>query len=248
MIASALMLDGAGGAPGRLFALVALVGIFRRWTSAESAKAWSWPRFIGIYTLTCVALLASAAYSHGAEPSSNAPAFESDQPTAVWAAANYQDFERITPTPVLADPTLLVACTTLTQAGIDQQLAKEGPHALIKISIFMNQTAAQAFRAKDPRYPVGSIVVKEKALSGFGPIRGKYRLDEPSERTDTLARMAGSGGMIKRAPGYDPAHGDWEYFYFTDPKIVEHGKIATCVECHERARTTDRVYGSWAKH
>jgi len=210
---------------------------------------WSWPKFFGVRALSCVMLLAFAAYSRGAEPSLNAPAaFESDKPTAVWAAANYQDFERITPTPVLADPTLLMACTTLTQAGIDQQLAKEGPHALTKISVFMNEVAAHAFRAKDPRYPVGSIIVKEKAQSGTGPIKGKYRLDGPSGSADTLARMAGSGGMIKRAPGYDPAHGDWEYFYFTDPKSVEHGKLATCVECHERARMTDRVFGSWAKH
>ena len=29
--------------------------------------------------------------------------------------------------------------------------------------------------------------------------------------------------MIKRPPGYDPQHGDWEYFYFEQPTTVESG-------------------------
>src|SRR5438445_216342 len=56
---------------------------------------------IALYTLTSAA--------HAGEP-------DVDQPTAAWAAAHYRDFQRITPTPVLADPALLVLCTTLTPA------------------------------------------------------------------------------------------------------------------------------------
>jgi hypothetical protein len=55
----------------------------------------------------------------------------------------------------------------------------------------------------------------------------------------------GVGGMVKRAAGFDPAHGDWEYFYFEDPAHIESGAIATCTGCHASARATDYVFGSW---
>jgi hypothetical protein len=52
--------------------------------------------------------------------------------------------------------------------------------------------------------------------------------------------------MIKRPPGYDPDHGNWEFFYFEDPVKIESGKIASCVDCHNIARQ-DHVFGDWAK-
>ena len=55
-----------------------------------------------------------------------------------------------------------------------------------------------------------------------------------------------SGGMIKRAPGYDPEHGDWEYFFFEDIAKIEHGKIASCVNCHHGAKDKDHVFKAWA--
>jgi hypothetical protein len=56
----------------------------------------------------------------------------------------------------------------------------------------------------------------------------------------------GVGGMVKRPPGYDPEHGDWEYFYFEDPAKIESGKIGSCVACHAGAGQ-DHVFGSWAR-
>jgi hypothetical protein len=178
------------------------------------------------------------------------------QSSAAWVANHYRDLEAITPTPVLADPTLLASCTTAMQKTIDRQVAKDGPHALTAISIYMNHEAAEAFRTRASNYPVGAIIVKEKATipAQKGPpvapvpsLAGESLvLNEAAKRAGDLVRSAGSGGMIKRAPGYDPVHGDWEYFYFTDSEHVEHGKLATCIQCHEVARSTDRVYGSWA--
>ena len=72
--------------------------------------------------------------------------------------------------------------------------------------------------------------------------------------------------MIKRADGFDPAHGDWEYFCSAhvpgladDPAVaqsavaqvkpagkIESGRIASCVQCHEAAKRTDYVFGTWA--
>ena len=101
----------------------------------------------------------------------------------------------------------------------------------------MNEPAAEAFRKGSKEYPVGAIVVKEK--------RGMtYSADQPKRE---LARTRdGVGGMIKRDKGYDPEHGDWEYFYFQDPSKVESGKISSCVQCHGGAAKTDHVFGGWA--
>jgi hypothetical protein len=89
-------------------------------------------------------------------------------------------------------------------------------------------------------YPVGAVIVKEKQRlepDGGGQVTGQ----EGSVASD------GVGGMIKRLAGYDPEHGDWEYFYFEDPTKVEQGKIASCVECHRGAAATDYVFGGWAE-
>jgi hypothetical protein len=92
----------------------------------------------------------------------------------------------------------------------------------VTILVSMSPQAADAFDRKAPYYPVNSVIIKEKSSIGIG-------------------------GMIKHAPGYDPAHGDWEYFYLDDPSQVSHGKIASCIGCHSSAASTDYVFGTWAK-
>jgi hypothetical protein len=71
--------------------------------------------------------------------------------------------------------------------------------------------------------------VKQKQIQGYTTKDGK-RVHE----ADT-----GVGGMVKRSAGYDPTHGDWEYFYFEDPKKIESGRIASCVQCHSSAKDKD---------
>jgi hypothetical protein len=93
----------------------------------------------------------------------------------------------------------------------------------------MNGQAEAAFKSGGT-YPVGAAVVKRKLR----------------EKNDKLV-ASGVGGMIKRAPGYDPKHGDWEYFYFEDEAKIESGKIDSCVNCHRLAAKTDFVFGNWGK-
>jgi integrase len=92
----------------------------------------------------------------------------------------------------------------------------------------MNATAARAFPATrtSPRradFPVGSVIVKEKAL------------------TDSAKTKLAVAGMIKRAPGYDPAAGDWEFFYVEPGGPIDQGPIETCRACHGGAAPRDRV-------
>jgi hypothetical protein len=152
-------------------------------------------------------------------------------------ARRYEQLTLITKEPVEVDPYLATYCVS-AEVFAKAAKARSGPHAGAAVRIFMNAEAAKAFRSGGNAYPVGAVIVKEK-----------QRLEPEGnalEAGDTLFGADGVGGMIKRPAGYDPEHGNWEYFYFEDPTKVEHGKIVSCVECHRSASATDFVFGGWA--
>ncbi|HEX3357524.1 MAG TPA: cytochrome P460 family protein [Tepidisphaeraceae bacterium] len=127
----------------------------------------------------------------------------------------------------MVNPEFALACAGISQTRMDQARNVFGPHTNTSIKIFMNDLAASSFKRSTTPYPVGSIIVKQKTLLSNSP-------------PDNI----GVGGMIKRHPGYDPKHGDWEYFYFDQPTNIESGKIDSCVQCHLAAKK-DRVFGTW---
>ena len=150
-------------------------------------------------------------------------------------AATYKDLRLMTPEPVLVNPELAMLCSGASLGMVEEASVDDGPHANCAIKIFMNDAAATAFASKET-YPAGSVIIKEKHRLG-------YRSDDG---TDWQGGGNGVGGMIKRGAGYDEENGDWEYFYWEDPDVIEHGKIESCVQCHEKARASDFVFGSWA--
>jgi Cytochrome P460 len=141
-------------------------------------------------------------------------------------ARNYSRLRLMTPVPVTVDP--IVAASCVGPLPVEQRRNLYGPHSDAVVNMYMNDLAADAFisRERSPgkplEFPAGSVIVKEK-----------------------LADFQGVGGMIKRSPGYDSAHNDWEYFYFDDPAKMEKGPITTCVQCHSRVDQRDYVFGSW---
>lgn len=149
-------------------------------------------------------------------------------------AANYSALRSMTSEPFLVDADIARLCTAGTQAALDAARERSGPHALSAVRIYMSDAAAKEFVEINPRYPVGSVIVKQKVK--WGPASDAH--GSPSRN--------GVGGMIKRAPGYDPAHGDWEYFYFEEAAKIERGRIESCIRCHRRAADTDHVFGDWA--
>lgn len=156
-------------------------------------------------------------------------------------ARSYAELTLITKEPVLVDLQLAMLCRGISQQDVDDARKRHGPHAHTSVKIFMNEIAAEAFRDRSAAYPVGSVIVKEKLGLEYDNHRDDRAPGQKIPKTPD-----GVGGMIKRAAGYDPEHGDWEYFYFEDPTKVEHGKIASCVECHRGASATDYVFGGWA--
>lgn len=53
--------------------------------------------------------------------------------------------------------------------------------------------------------------------------------------------------MHKRAKGYDPRSGDWEYavVHGDRSEVEAQGKLASCRSCHAFARETGFVFGSY---
>lgn len=198
----------------------------------------------------CLACLSGCAGEQAASMSTSdakkqAGAIESrtaqDAPDVEELSRSYDSLTLITKEPVLVDPQLASLCVGISQQAVDDARKRNGPHAHTSMKIYMNEIAAEAFRDRSAAYPVGTVIVKEKLGLGYDLV------DADRERERNAAKTAsGVGAMIKRPAGYNPEHGDWEYFYFEDPTKIEHGKIASCVECHRAAAATDYVFGGWA--
>jgi hypothetical protein len=53
--------------------------------------------------------------------------------------------------------------------------------------------------------------------------------------------------MVKREPGYDPAHGDWEYVYAGADKAVTRGRLDSCIDCHFQVADKDYLFRTYLK-
>jgi hypothetical protein len=159
------------------------------------------------------------------------------QPSVSDIAGSFTNYRRITKSIVYVNPGLAMLCAGVTKEMVDAERIKYGPHANTGILIYMNKLAAGAFGTNATVFPVGAVIVKQKTMGGYLDKDGK------------LVRGAGTGvgGMVKRAAGYDPGHGDWEYFYFEDAGKIESGRISSCVQCHESAKGKDYVFGTWSE-
>ena len=139
------------------------------------------------------------------------------------------------PQPVCRSPSTPTLPMPRQRCGMARKT--KGPHAHTAIRVVMNESAAQTFDRGAGGYAPGVVIGKQKTLLST-------RDGSPAGRAPAVQN--GVGGMVKRAPGFDPAHGDWEYFYFDDATKIESGRITSCIACHDAAKDTDYVFGTWA--
>jgi hypothetical protein len=120
------------------------------------------------------------------------------QPSVSGIATSFTNYEQITKSVVFVNPELAMLCRGASKEEVDAARIKFGHHANTGILIYMNKLAAEAFGTNTTAFPVGAVVVKQKTIHGYFDKAGKH-----VREADT-----GVGGMVKRAPGYDPAHCD----------------------------------------
>ena len=163
----------------------------------------------------------SAAVTHVTPVSVPAPA------VAVVEIEGYRAWKQINDKPEYIMSKLDMLCVGPTPEQIAAE-AKANPHARHYMVCYVNKIGEHAMmQEKHPHFPVGSIIVKEK-------------LDEPS----LTAHISLLTCMIKRNPGFDAAHNDWEYVVCDggNKKLAARGKLDNCGTCHTEAKDSDFVF------
>jgi Cytochrome P460 len=130
----------------------------------------------------------------------------------------YKSLHLLTPEPINVSGPIAVACSSTVIAAERQ---RAGPHFDTPVNLYADELARKAIDDKAALFPRGAVIVKEKLADG---------------------KMTAVGGMVKRAPGYDPANGDWEYFYAAQSGGFATGRLDHCVACHAKATATDHVF------
>ncbi len=98
-------------------------------------------------------------------------------------------------------------------------------HSNYYCHVYVNEAGLETLKSGKGNYPVGSVIVKQKYSN--------------KEATTTELFTI----MRKMKPGYDNAHGDWEYSIVerTGMKELVSGRLEACIKCHESYARTDYV-------
>jgi hypothetical protein len=102
------------------------------------------------------------------------------------------------------------------------------PHIDKFITVYVNDIGKAAMFSQNPKFPVGSIIVKEK-------------LPTPTANPELMTVM------IKQQSGFNPESGDWEYLVLDPVKssIVERGKLERCNSCHLEKKDSDFIFRTY---
>lgn len=97
--------------------------------------------------------------------------------------------------------------------------------------IYVNEAARRTLlEEKNPSFPVGSIIVREKLLQ---------------EEADAAPQLLVA--MVKRERGFNPSANDWEFLVLdgSATRITERQKTGSCSDCHRRQENNDFVFRSY---
>lgn len=96
---------------------------------------------------------------------------------------------------------------------------------------YANELAQGVIYQTTPKFPTGSIIVREKLVTA----------DATSPELVTV--------MVKREKGFSRKTGDWEYLVVEGSlgKISRREKVGSCSKCHANAVQTDFVFKSYLK-
>ena len=122
----------------------------------------------------------------------------------------YKTWTVVNAEPVKLDPVMAALCA-------DIRSRPDTPHKDKYIRVYVNTVGEEAFlTTKNPKFPIGTIVVKEK-------------LSEKQSQTPEFYTI-----MLKREAGYNPRGGDWQYLIMDSAKlkIEKPANLESCQSCH----------------
>ncbi len=141
-----------------------------------------------------------------------------------FVVEGYKQWTRVNPIPAVFHSQIAIQCAPVTTG---QSKMEEGnPHRDKFITVYVNDIGRHAMmEEKVPRFPQGSVIVKEKLPS------------KDSSAPELLTVMT------KREPGYDPQNGDWEYMALdgSGKSVQARGRLESCQACHMMVKATDYV-------
>ena len=119
-------------------------------------------------------------------------------------------------------------CAMPTADTYDRE-RKRNPHVSTFITVYVNNIGRKAMFAKNPRFPEGSIIVKEK-------------IRDYEARTPVLYTI-----MRKRESGYNPKLGDWEFLVVgpNGSEVLGKGRLENCQGCHHNTPESDFVFRTY---
>ncbi|MBD0325383.1 MAG: cytochrome P460 family protein [Pyrinomonadaceae bacterium] len=183
------------------------------------------------YIAACLALLiiggvvAGFTFSGGAlKAEMDSTPAEEMRPPQVDEIQGYRNWSLVNPQPVYISSKLDIMCAMPTKK--DREDEARNPHLRKLINVYVNDLGQQAMTTElKPKFPVGSVIVKEKFSS--------KEKDAPELLTV----------MVKRESGFNPAVGDWEFMAVNGAgtKIDARGRLESCQSCHVLMKEGDFV-------
>lgn len=142
--------------------------------------------------------------------------------------AGYKQWTRVNPVPALMHSQIATLCAPATaRLG---RMDQGNPHRDKFITVYVNEIGRRAMmEERVPRFPQGSVIVKEKLTS----------------RDSTVPELLTV--MIKRESGHNIESGDWEFMVLDGQgkNFQARGKLDRCLGCHVLVKDTDYVSRSY---
>jgi hypothetical protein len=150
---------------------------------------------------------------------------KSENPSLVFNATTSRQLTKITPHPLHMSQAVAILCA-------QTPFNAPSPHLNKYFDVYISSAQALVIESGMGDYPVGCLILKRKYS------------DPDGKNTELFT------GMVKRAPGYNPASGDWEYFTLSGDgaQIEQSGKLQSCMACHQAYSASDFVTRDYFKY
>lgn len=157
-----------------------------------------------------------------------------------FIAAREKVMTRVTDKPLSMD--WMVA--SLCRMPLPTELPEANPHRGHFVHVYVTPGEEKTIRTGEGKYPVGTLIVKEKLPSSLAQLgRGANESRATELKAGKTRPPELFTVMLKREAGYHPECGDWEFMVVSGDaqQVLARGKLDSCVDCHKQRKATDFV-------